>query len=316
MIKALNFLDKETHFDFISKKIYAYVFSITLILLSVSLLFAKGLNWGIDFSGGVLIEVKSEKEVDLASIRSILSNLNLGEIGLQSMGDDNQEIMIRAQLAGDDEKAQVKALETIKEALGEGYDYRRVEIVGPRVGSELIKSGILAVVLSVIGITAYIWFRFEFPFAIAAMISLIHDVIIIIGSFALFQFDFSLTTVAAILTVAGYSINDTVVNFDRVRENLKKHKKMPIIELLNLSINDMLSRTILTSSTTLFTVLAIFLLGGEALASFSFALILGIFFGTFSSVYIAMPILLSFDLRKVAAPVGPYDRVDNRQINN
>ncbi|MGD9638769.1 MAG: protein translocase subunit SecF [Alphaproteobacteria bacterium] len=311
MINALQFLNKETSFKFIEKRAFAYIFSCSLIILSIAFVLMRGLNWGIDFSGGILIEVKSEEKVNLQNMRETLNALNLGEIGLQSIDNDEHEVMIRAQMSGDDEKAQTKALESIKTALGEGYEYRRVEIVGPRVGSELVKSGIWAVILSVVGISAYIWFRFEFPFAIAAMLSLVHDVIIIVGAFAITQLDFSLTTIAAILTVAGYSINDTVVNFDRVRENLKKHKKLPIIELLNLSVNDMLSRTILTSSTTMLTVLALLILGGETLMGFSFALMLGIFFGTFSSVYIAMPILLMFDLRKAAAPVGPYDRVDN-----
>lgn len=311
MIKILRFLTKETNFDFISKKRYAYLFSIILVIASIFSVFTQKLNWGIDFSGGILIEIKAEKAIDLPALRTTLNSLNLGEVGLQSIGESQQEVMIRAQMSGNDEKAQTQALELIKNTLGAGYEYRRVEIVGPRVGQELIKSGILAVILSVMGISAYIWFRFEFPFAISAMLSLIHDVIIIVGAFSFLRLDFSLTTVAAILTIVGYSINDTVVNFDRVRENLKKHKKMPILELLNLSVNEMLSRTILTGLTTLLTVVAIFILGGAALKNFSLALILGIFFGTYSSVYIAMPILLLFDLRKVAQPVGPYDRVDN-----
>jgi preprotein translocase subunit SecF len=312
MIRALNFITKDTNIDFMGKKKIAFTFSTLLVLASLFFVATKGLNYGIDFSGGILIEVQTDEVADLKAMRSTLNELKIGEIGLQSIGKSGKEIMIRAQAAGDDEKEQMKSLNKIKEALGsDGIEYRRVELVGPKVGSELIDDGIYAVIFSILAICAYIWFRFEWQFALGAMIALTHDVISIVGVFALMQMDFSLTTIAAILTIAGYSINDTVVSFDRVRENLRKYKKKPIEELLNQSINEMFSRTLLTSITTLLAVIAIFVLGGDALKGFSFAMIWGVVIGTFSSMYIAMPFLTLFNLRKSSAPVNnPYESVE------
>ena len=303
----------ETSFDFLNKRKIAYAFSLVITLISLWSIYANSLNFGIDFSGGLLLEVKSiEGKADISALRENLGKLGMGDMALQSIGEDGTEVIIRAQIS-EDEAAQAKQLETIREALGSKYEERRVEMVGPQVGAELINDGIMAVVIAVVGITLYIWFRFEFPFALGAMISLVHDVLSTVGIYSLLQIDFSLTTVAAILTLAGYSINDTVVNYDRVRENLRKYKKMPVVDLLNKSVNEMLARTFLTSGTTLLTVVALFVLGGDALKSFSFALLWGIIFGTYSSVYIAMAILLFFDLRKVTAPVGPYEKTEEKE---
>lgn len=295
----LKWITKDTNIDFMKARKFTYALSAILVVLSFMSMYFKGFNFGIDFSGGVLMEIKSEQPINVEEIRSKLSVLNLDELNLQTIGEKGDELMIRAQAENANEAAQRKAVVDIKNILGNSYEYRRVENVGPQVGDELKTAGIVASVLAMIAIAIYIWMRFEWQFALGALVGLFHDIIITVGLLSFFRFDFSLTTVAAILTLVGYSINDTVVTYDRIRENLKKYKKMPQLELLNKSINDIFSRTILTGVTTLIAVLPLYIWGGEALESFAFTIFVGLIIGTYSSIYICTAFLNLFDLRAV-----------------
>ncbi|MBE6463328.1 MAG: protein translocase subunit SecF [Alphaproteobacteria bacterium] len=295
----LKWITKDTHINFMKARFFTYTLSIVLVVLSFLSMYYKGFNFGIDFSGGVLMEIKSEKPINVEEIRSKLSVLKLDELNLQTMGEEKNELMIRAQADNANEEAQRKAVIDIKKILGSSYEYRRVENVGPQVGDELKTAGIVASVLAMLAIAIYIWVRFEWQFALGALVGLFHDIIVTIGLLSFFSFDFSLTTVAAILTLVGYSINDTVVTYDRIRENLKKYRKMPQLELLNKSINDIFSRTILTGVTTLCAVIPLYLCGGEALESFSFTIFAGLIIGTYSSIYVCTAFLNLFDLRAV-----------------
>lgn len=298
MISLLKYLPQNFTFDYVGKRMAAFMLSGLLIVASLGSLAVQGLNFGIDFAGGILIEIETPQEADVGGIRQTVSGLGLGDVSVTTFGDTGRDVVIRvAEQAGGDE-AQVQALNTVKAALGDDVTYRRTEVVGPKVGAELIRDGALAVVLSILAISIYIWLRFEWQFALGAMAALIHDVITTIGLFSIFQISFDLTTVAALLTVAGYSINDTVVQYDRVRENLRKYKKMELPDLLNKSLNEVLSRTLLTSITTLLAVLALLFFGGEVLRGFSFALTWGVVIGTFSSFYVALPILLYLNIRR------------------
>ena len=251
MMKIFKWVTKDTTINFMGARKWTYALSGIMVLLSIASIAIKGFNYGIDFSGGILMELKSENKIDVEALRKQLSTIDLDEINLQSIGETGNEVVLRAQAKNLDEKQQMAVVNQIKSTLGAEYEYRRVELVGPQVGSELKKAGIIASVIAVLAISAYIWFRFEWQFALGAMIGLIHDLIITVGVLSFLNFDFSLTTVAAILTLAGYSVNDKVVTYDRVRENLRKFKKMPQFDLLNKSINDIFSRTILTGCTTL-----------------------------------------------------------------
>ncbi|MBQ8751157.1 MAG: protein translocase subunit SecF [Alphaproteobacteria bacterium] len=295
----LKWITKDTNIDFMKARFFTYALSIVLVVLSFLSIYYKGFNFGIDFSGGVLMEIKSEKPINVEEIRSKLSVLNLDELNLQTIGETGNELMIRAQADNANEEVQRKSIVDIKKILGSEYEYRRVDSVGPQVGDELKTAGIVASVLAMIAIAIYIWVRFEWQFALGALVGLFHDIIVTVGLLSYFRFDFSLTTVAAILTLVGYSINDTVVTYDRIRENLKKYRKMPQLELLNKSINDIFSRTILTGVTTLFAVVPLYLCGGEALESFSFTIFAGLIIGTYSSIYVCTAFLNLFDLRAV-----------------
>ena len=311
-MKFFQWVTKDTNINFFKARKLTYAISITLTILAFTCIGIKSFNYGIDFSGGILIEIKSEQKVDLETLRSRLDNINLGEVNLQTIGDSGQEVMIRAQAKSLNEKEQMQAINQIKETLGNDFEYRKVELVGPQVGSELKKDGIIASIIAILAISLYIWFRFEWQFALGAMIGLLHDVITTLGLLSLLGMDLSLTTVAAILTLAGYSVNDTVVTYDRVRENLRKYKTMPQIDLLNKSVNDIFSRTILTGLTTFLASTALLIWGGDALRSFSFTLVWGIIIGTYSSIYISAVFLNLFDLR--AKPddndINPFGRVE------
>ncbi len=297
MMKIFKWVTKDTTIDFMKARKFTYTLSIVMVLASFISLAVKGLNYGIDFSGGILIELKSENKIDVEALRKQLGNVNLDEINLQSIGEEGNEVVLRAQAKNLNEKEQMAAVNQIKSVLGNSYEYRRVELVGPQVGNELKKAGIIASLVAVLAISAYIWFRFEWQFAVGALIGLFHDLIVTIGLLSVLGFDFSLTTIAAILTLAGYSVNDTVVTYDRIRENLRKYKKMPQYDLLNKSINDIFSRTILTGFTTLFASLALLVFGGDTLRSFSFTIFWGIIVGTYSSIYVSAVFLNLFDLR-------------------
>ena len=309
MIKIFKWVTKDTSINFMKARKLTYTLSILMAILSCASLAFKGLNYGIDFSGGILVELKSENKIDVEALRTKLADVDLDEINLQSIGEAGDEVVLRAQAKDMNEKEQMAAINQIKSALGKEFEYRRVELVGPQVGDELKKAGIIASLIAVLAISAYIWFRFEWQFAVGALIGLFHDLLITIGLLSFFGFDFSLTTVAAILTLAGYSVNDTVVTYDRIRENLRKYKKMPQYDLLNKSINDIFSRTILTGFTTLFASLALLVWGGDALRSFSFTIFWGVIIGTYSSIYVSAVFLNLFNLRaaqdeKVLNPFG------------
>lgn len=294
IFRLLRLVPDKTNFDFFRLKFVAVGFSLLLAVASIISLSTQGLNFGIDFRGGILIEVRphNAQTVDLGGLRGQLGDLGLGEIALQEFGAEH-DILIRIQQQEGGETGQQRAVEKVRAALGaENYDFRRVEFVGPKVGEELKRAGIWAVILSLIGITIYIWFRFEFPFAVNALFITAHDVLTTLGLFSLLQLDFNLTSVAAILTLAGYSLNDTVVVFDRVRENMRKYRKMPFVELLNKSINDTLSRTISTSLATMLAVLAILFFAGPVVQGFALAMAWGILVGTYSSIYVGGPLLL------------------------
>ncbi len=311
-MKIFSWIIKDTTFDFLKLRKLGYALSILLIAASVASMAIKGFNYGIDFSGGVLIDVKSKNgAVDVDQVRKDLSVLNLDELTLQSVGEGNEQLMIRAQANNADEESQRIAVNKIKEILGKDFTFERIESVGPQVGEELKLSGILASVFACVAISLYIWIRFEWRFALGALIGLFHDILITVGLLSMMHFEFSLTTIAAILTLAGYSVNDTVVTYDRIRENLQKYKKMPQYDLLNKSINDIFSRTILTSLTTLFASLALLVFGGDALRSFAFVITAGVIVGTYSSIYVSVAILNIFDLRKVAREeeVNPFGNV-------
>ena len=298
MMKIFSWVTKDTSIDFMGVRKLTYVLSIGLFLLSIACIAIKGFNYGIDFSGGILIELKADEKINVEAMREQLSHVDLDDVNIQTIGEIGDEVMIRAQAKGLDEKEQMAAVNEIKSTLGSDYEYRRVELVGPQVGDELKKDGIIASIIAILAITAYIWVRFEWQFAFGACLGLVHDVVITVGLLSLFDMDFSLTTVAAILTLAGYSVNDTVVTYDRIRENLRKYKKMPQYDLLNKSINDIFSRTILTGLTTLLASISLLIWGGDVLRSFSFTLVWGILIGTYSSIYVSAVILNFFDLRK------------------
>lgn len=297
-MKIFNWVTKDTNIDFMKPRKFTYVLSIVLALLSCYWIFIGGFNYGIDFSGGILIEVKSDKTIDVEQIRKDLSTVNLDELTLQTLGENNDELIIRTRVNNATDESQRIAVAKIKEILGSGYEYRKVESVGPQVGDELKRDGIIASLIAILAICLYIWFRFEWQFALGALLGLFHDVFITVGLLAVFKFDISLTTVAAILTLAGYSVNDTVVTYDRIRENLRKYKKMSQYDLINKSLNDIFSRTILTGLTTMFASASLFVFGGEALRSFSFTILWGVIIGTYSSIYISAVFLNIFDLRK------------------
>ena len=266
--------------------------SIILVPISILLLFFKGLNFGIDFKGGTLIELRAnDKNITVTSLRNSFKNMNLGDVNIKKFGN-RDDFLIKIEK----KDTSANAIEIIKndliKVIGSSFSFRRVENVGPKVSSELLKSGIIAIALSLAAMLFYIWIRFEWQFSLGAILALFHDVIITLGFFSLFNLEINLSIVAAVLTIVGYSMNDTVVIYDRVRENLKKFSDIKIFDLTNISINETLSRTIITSVTTLLALVSIYLFGGEILKGFSLAMIMGVVFGTYSSIYIANPILV------------------------
>jgi len=307
-MKPLRLVPRNTHLPFVRYRLIAFAVSAAIVLGSIGAVFGIGLNFGIDFRGGTLIEVQTAEPADIGAMRSTLSGLNLGEIALQEFGSD-RDVLIRIQRQEGAEAEQIKAIQVVRDALPEDVEFRRTEFVGPTVGQELIQSGALAVGLALVSILVYVWFRFEWQFGVGAIVALSHDIISTLGLFALIQHEFNLATVAAVLTIAGYSINDTVVVYDRVRENLRRYKKMDLADLFELSINGTLSRTTMTSVTTLLALFSIYLFGGAILADFALAMIWGVVIGTYSSVFIAVPLLLYTNLRR-----GDDDDVDESLV--
>ena len=302
--------NKNPNYDFIRLRFIAFAITGVLIVGSIASMAIKGFNFGIDFDGGLEVEVRTTLgPADLAKMRSTLDSLRLGDVSLQEFGTTHHDVMLRVQKQAGDSHAEMAALTKIKTALGAGYEYRSVQVVGPKVGKELKRDGALAVALAVMAIAAYVWFRFEWQFGVGALVATFHDVITTFGLFSLFGLEFNLTTVAAILTIAGYSINDTVVEYDRVRENLRKYKSMPLYDLLNLSVNETLARTVLTVATVFLSVMSLLGLGGEVLRGFSIAMLWGLVIGTYSSIYVAMPVLIYFNLRSGKERPADEERV-------
>ena len=293
----LKLVPSDTSINFLKHRRIAFIFSLFLVASSIGLFVVKGLNLGIDFKGGILIEARNTTgPADISGLRADLGQLGLGDISLQEFGTPT-DVLVRVQRQEGDEEAQIAAIAAISSTLGDSYDIRRTEFVGPTVGAELAEKGMLAVACALLAIMVYIWFRFEWQFSIAAILALAHDVLSTVGLFALTSFEFNLATVAAILTIAGYSINDTVVVFDRVRENLRRYKSYEIKDIINKSLNETLSRTVMTSFTTLLALLAITIFGGAVLRDFALAMIWGVLIGTYSSIFVAVGFLSRFDIR-------------------
>ena len=273
-------------------KLLNYV-SLFLIIISLLLLVFKGLNLGVDFKGGTLIELRSnDKNSNISDIRNSFNQMNLGNVTVKKFGNETDYIIKFEKQNSNDPNFITNLKNNLIKSMDTTFEFRRVENVGPKVSQELLKSGIIAIALSLAAMLFYIWIRFEWQFSLGAIVALFHDVIITLGVFSLFSLEINLSIVAAVLTIVGYSMNDTVVIFDRVRENLKKYSDIKIFDLTNISINETLSRTIITSTTTLLALFSIFFFGGEILKGFSLAMILGVIFGTYSSIYIANPILI------------------------
>ncbi len=294
----LRYMPQEFKWDVVGTRMLWYVMTAVLIVISLISISTRGFNYGIDFAGGILMEARAEKVVDLAHLREELNNLGLGEIGITTIGDTGRDVTIRVPQQQGGDAVQNEALKKVQANLGSAYEIRRTEVVGPKVGAELIINGALAVALAVTAIAVYVWFRFEWQFALGACLALCSDVITTLGVFSLFHLNFDLTAVAAVLTIAGYSVNDSIVVYDRVREMLRKYKKMPLPELLNLAVNRVMPRTLLTVFTVFLTVIALLIFGGETLRNFSIAMLWGLFVGTFSSIRVGMPVLLYLDMRR------------------
>ena len=281
-----------TNYNFSSKFKHANIFSIILFLISIILITFKGLNYGIDFKGGTLIELRSNN-TEASSIRDVLKNMDLGDVNVKKFGKEG-DFLIKVEQKGDNNKLIPEIKKKLSDSLNSDVNFRRVENVGPKVSAELLQSGIIAISLSLVAMLFYIWVRFEWQFSIGSIIALFHDVTITLGIFSLLSLEINLSIIAAVLTIVGYSMNDTVVIYDRIRENLGKFHKLDIGDIANLSINETLARTIITSVTTLLALFSIFILGGEILRGFSFAMILGVLIGTYSSIFVASPILKYF----------------------
>ena len=339
MYRGIRIIPPDTHINFMRYHKITFAISVIMVVGSILLIAFKGLSYGVDFAGGILIEVAAQGPADLPKMRAQLADVGLGEVSLQEFGEP-QNVLIRLQhqeyteadrLAAleelkreqpstptdelerqsygrADKNAQEQAIKTVYATLGESYEHRRQEFVGPKVGGELIHDAVLASVLALVGIMIYVWFRYEWQFAVNCIVALFHDCITTVGLFSLLGLQFDLNIVAAVLTIAGFSVNDTVVIYDRIREELRRYKKMPLGDLLSMSINRTLSRTTMTSGLAFLSVLAIFLFGGEVLRGLSIALMWGIIVGTYSTIYVAAPMLIYMGLRRDrvggASPTG------------
>ena len=306
-MRRFRLIPDQTSISFMRHRLLCLWGSLAVIVLSALAVAVIGLNFGIDFRGGTLLEVRMPGPADLATMRKTLGELGLGQIQLQNFGDE-REVLIRIERQEGEAEQQQKAIELVKQRLvevfGDKIEFRRAEFVGPKVSEELLRNGIMAVLLAVALVLVYIWFRFEWQFGAGAVFALVHDVATTIGVFAVVGLEFNLSTVAAILTIVGYSLNDTVVVYDRIRENLRRFKTLQLEEVIDRSINETLSRTLMTSLTTLLALFALFFFGGAVIRDFTFAMIWGVVVGTYSSIYIAAPVLIYFHLRAVLAKEG------------
>ncbi len=280
------------NFNFVNYFRKFNILSLILVLISLFFITFKGLNYGIDFKGGTLIEIRLEnKDTKVSNIRDSLRKINLGDVNVKNFGEDSDFLIKIEEKLNNNEALITKIKKTLNQDLNEEVNYRRVESVGPKVSAELLRSGVISIGLALLMMLFYIWFRFEWQFSLGAIIALFHDVIITVGIFSLLSIEINLSIVAAVLTIVGYSMNDTVVIYDRIRENLSKYNKLDVDQISNLSVNETLSRTLITSVTTLLALFSIFILGGEILKGFSFAMILGVVIGTYSSIFVASPVL-------------------------
>ena len=297
----IRFIKKTPNLNFIDNKKFFFIISGLLSIISIFFLIIKGLNFGIDFKGGLLIETTFSKNIDIIQIRTKLNNVVPGDFSIQSLDNSKNNYLIKVETYSSSNGNNQKLISDIKNNLNKEYqdiDYRRLEYVGPTVSKELIQAGILSIIIAIGAMLMYIWFRFELPFAIGAIIALIHDIVLTVGMFSISSLEFNLATVAAILLIIGYSMNDTVVVYDRIRENIKKFRKISIVALLNKSVNETLSRTINTTATTILALLALFIFGGNIIKDFSFAMIWGILIGTYSSILIATPVLVFLNIKR------------------
>jgi preprotein translocase subunit SecF len=310
-VRLLRIVPDNTNFDFIRFRRFSFPVSAILSILAMTLYFTHGLNFGIDFIGGTRMEVQSKSgPIDIAKMRATLAELGLGEIQLKEFGSaDTVEVKIAQQPGG--EQAQQVSVQKVRAALGDGVEYRSVDVVGPRVSGELLQLGIIGIFVAIGAILLYLWFRFEWQFALGAMIANVHDIVLTLGFMSITQIDFDLTSIAALLTILGYSLNDTVVIYDRIREMLRRYKKMPMTDLLNVSINATLSRSVITHVTVLLALLALLLFGGQAIHSFTATMMFGAaLVGTYTSVFIASPILiyLGVGTGRQYAPDAPEEK--------
>ena len=304
-MRLLKLIPDDTHFRFVQWWKIAVALSAAVMIASIVLLFTRGLNFGIDFTGGILIEISTDGPADIGELRSDLGGLGLGSIQIQEFGQAD-DVLIRVQAPEEGgEAASQRVVDAIRAELGDrAVEYRRVEVVGPQVSGELVQDGVMAVVIAVVLMLIYIWFRFEWQFALGSILATVHDVFATIGLLCILQLEFNLSSIAALLTIVGYSMNDTVIVYDRIRENLRKFKKMDLGELIDLSLNQTLSRTVMTSGTTLLALLALFLFGGAVLREFTLAMIFGILIGTYSSLFIAAPVLLGTGVTRNPSGAG------------
>ncbi|HET6389120.1 protein translocase subunit SecF [Hyphomicrobium sp.] len=291
VFRGFDFFPHDLRLPFMKFKAAALIGSIAAMAIALALCMTYGLNYGVDFKGGSLIELQAKSgKADISALRDKLNGLGLGNVQIQEFGTPS-DVLVRLEEQPGGEMAQQPAVQKVIDSVSSDYTQRRVEVVGPAVSSELRMTGFIAVAAGLLAIVAYVWFRFEWQFALGAIVALSHDVILVAGIFAFFQLEFDLSTVAALLTILGYSVNDTVVVSDRIRENLRKFKKMELNELLNLSINETLSRTILTGVTAIAVLISLYIFGGEVIRSFNLAMLLGVVIGTYSSIFIAAPLL-------------------------
>jgi preprotein translocase SecF subunit len=294
-VPLVNYIPETFNIAFMRHRHWSFPFSAVLTVIGVAAILLLGFNVGVDFKGGTLVEVQSTTgPADIRRVREVVGALNLGDVQVQEFGS-NTELLIKVGAADQGQSGGV--IDRVRNALGSNYAIRRVEVVGPSVSQELVQQSIIAVVLGLVMILAYLWFRFEWQFAIGALITTMHDLLLVLGLYALLQLEFDLTSIAAILTIMGYSLNDTVVIYDRIREMLRKYKRMPVAELLDTALNATVSRTIIVAATTFFATVALYVFGGEVLRGFSLAMLVGVVVGTHSTIFIAAPILIYLGLR-------------------
>jgi preprotein translocase subunit SecF len=304
-MKLLRIIPDDTRFGFMRFRRVSFPFSAFLSVISVLCFFFVSMNFGIDFTGGTLIDMQAKSgKLDVAAVREKADALQLGEAEVQEFGDKGG-VSMRFGIQPGGEQGQQRVVELVRQTFGDEFTFERVEVVGPRVSGELVQSGTLGVVLSIIAVLVYLWFRFEWQFAIGAVIATLHDLVLTIGFFAISQIEFNMTSIAAILTIVGYSLNDTVVVFDRIRELLRRYKRMPTVELLDLSINSTLSRTVMTSVTTILALLALVLFGGPVIEGFAYAMMFGVVVGTYSSIFIAAPVLIYLGVKVSGEQAAP-----------